>query len=309
MKVIDFLEEYKSEIGVSPDSCDAISLINKARELLYPLGEFVGTMGYGTITLTDNKCAYLPYDIETLKRAFTGCKNIVIEDSGYCSMADEFCQCGCSSTDLTAIKTGTFSPLPFDTLNNRAYYFRNISKLDNGKKINISYVDSSGTERTEEVILDRDKPVNLCHPMNHVLSLHKDRTLGIVGLYINPSSGSGKAVLIHRIYPKETYPMYAKYSFAGCFCECIVLYGKKRFIGYTNDDYGMEMQLDINPHALVLGIKAIQNLSGAKEDLNFYAQYVKLAKEFLKQEKNDKTTSFSGTRKVQWDVELPTGTK
>lgn len=302
MNVNEFLDIHSSELGLAPSNCEAINLINKARDLVYTMGDYTGTTGYATINI-ETQCAYLPYNLETLRRAYTGCKNIIVENSGYCSVANDFCKCGCDPVELFAVKTNQQNVLPYDTFSDRNYYFRNHSSKDDGKKVVIRYTDGSGTERNEEVVLSSDNDTKLGYPVNRVSILRKDRTFGMVGMYSNDGT------LIHKLYPNEINPRYSKYSFSGCLCDCVVLYGKKRFIPYIDDDYDRMSELDIPTHGLLLAIKAIKSLSGEKEDLKYYANYVKLAGDYLKQEKKDKEQSSQGTHKVEWNPNIPLGVK
>ena len=303
MTLLDFLQTYKEEIGFDETHCSAISYINKGLALIYPMGDYKGLVGYSNIKPL-GRCFYLPYNIETAKKAFTGCRNIKVENLGFCQVTDDFCSCGCEKKELVIVKTQEYKPLPIDEFDKGVTYgFKSRSSIDNGKTITVVYVDRQFTERKDVLKLNSKSVSKLSNSVFSIKSIHKEQTAGAVDFVSIIGKTESK---IHMLFPRELVPMYSRYSLSGCICDCISIFGKKRFIPFQDSIESLSEDLGgLNPYALMLAIKANNNLSGEKQDLNYYQYYVKLLGDFLKQEKKDNNTSSTGTKQVDWPVEIP----
>ena len=305
MKIRDFLDTYDEEIGFGVDHCSAIKQINKALALIFPMGDYMGLMGYATIVHCGS-CFYLPYNLETAKKAFTGCKNVRVESLGYCQVTDDFCSCGCEAKELTIIKTDEHNPLPFNEYKKGVTYgFKPRSSNDTGKTITVGYVDRSFTEREDVLTLKHKTISKLKNSVFSIKYIYKDKTFGMVDVMESEKSDS----VIHSLFPAETTPMYSRYSMSGCTCDCIIVYGKKRYIPYQVEEQSLELDTIVNPYALMLAIKANNFLSGEKQNLPYYANHVKLLSDFLKQEKKDKMGSHTGAKRIDWNPSIPLGAK
>jgi len=64
----EFLNTYQDSIGYSVTSQCALDLVNRARAVAYPMGDWVGTMVYRVIAVGNN-CFMLPYDLEVIRSA------------------------------------------------------------------------------------------------------------------------------------------------------------------------------------------------------------------------------------------------
>ena len=305
MNVEDFISTNTQIINRTVESCDIADIINAARSLLYPLGDWSGTMEYGAIP--ENKsCVVAPYEIETIRSASAGCKHVLVENNSFCFISeDQYCECGCSRESITLVATGRSISLP--AFKSGAVRFIPKSNNDYGRKIRLSYITSSGSEVAEEGVMG-ENGYTTKNPVSSFKFIRKDRTEGTVGAFhVEPLGKTGEK--FHTINPRESTLSYSVYSVKGCSCECIIIYGKKRFIPYSKEDI-LDQELDIAPHALALAIKALDLLgSGAKEDINFYQSYVKLAVEYLKAEKKDKKTSMAASHSVEFPVGFSQGSK
>lgn len=305
-----FIEENENVLNKDKNSCGIIRMINQARRFLYPLGEWVGTMTYATINIKCDPCVYLPYEMETAKSASSGCSHINVESNTFCFISeDEYCQCGCNRESMTLVNTDRRSPIPYTINSTIAFMPR--SKLDAGKKLKIGYNNDAGTERIDEVILKQRDLVYTSSVASGIRYIKKDKTLGMVDVF-ELMKGGKESKRIHSFYPQETNPTYSLYSFKGCVCECIVIYGKKRFIPYAepegdSEDY-LDIELDISDHALALAIKALEFFaSGSKEDIALYKEYTKLSLEYLRQERKDKKSATFAARPVNFNPDINLG--
>lgn len=305
----EFVEDNELGLKISVDSCDLLNRINRARRAIYTAGDYQGTMDHGAIKVGCNKCVYLPYEIETVRTATTGCRHVLVERASYCSVAPEqYCKCGCNNQELALIKTGRQYALPFDLPKHGIRLgFSPVSSKDNGKKIRIKYITSSGTEAIDEGLLNRDTPFTTSSAASKVLSISKQTTLNNVSvLALSPNEDSGP--IIHCLHPRELKPSYSQYSLQGCVCDCIVIYGKKRFIPLEAGTDLDETMLDINPSALANMMKALTFYDkGSKEDIVLYQKWTQLAIELLKLDKVDKQGSYDGSKRSEFNPETSLG--
>jgi hypothetical protein len=305
----EFIEDNEQGLNISKDTCNLLSRINRARRAIYTAGDYEGTMAHGAIRIGCNKCVYLPYELETIRTATTGCQHVVVERASYCSVAPEqYCKCGCDNKELTIVKTGRQNPLPFEMPTNSARLgFSAVSSMDNGKKMKIRYISSSGTEAINEGVLNRDEVFTTSSAVASVISLHKQTTLNNVSvLLLPPDSDDGR--IVHCLHPREVNPMYSQYSLKGCVCECIVIYGKKRFVPFEEGTDLSETMIELNPVAVANVMKALSFFDkGSKEDIVLYKEWMKLAIELLKLDKVDKQSSYDGGKVVSFNPEISLG--
>ena len=289
MRVIDFLTLHSDIIGSLPTHCDSINILNKARHILWPMGDWRGTMEYAQLNVAcqTNPCVFVPFPIETIKGAWHACKPVPVESCGYLLIKtkDDFCSC-CCPEEITLIGNEKQSPIPFEITNSGYLFgFKLINKDFEGKAtITITYLDSSTTEHTQEIVFEKAFKTYLL----------ENRAYKITAIYksAHPIVLTSKdGTKLHRFHSNEIEPKYSQYQVSGCPCTCIVIKGKKIFNLYTLDD--LNDPLDLNPHALELIITARRNLK--VDDVNspaIYSAWTKLAREYLEKELEDKYESY-----------------
>lgn len=284
-----FIDQYVNIIGHGSDSQCAIDLINQARAALYSIGEWVGTIEYGCIQLTEG-CFLLPSHLETVKDA-SFCNNTLVLDNYRNVGYPDYRNC-CSIPALTKVFKRT--PLPFYNTGNILVGFRFVNKQDNDSVLTVNYIDSAGTNRIEDVKVKHRNPVFLSNRLASAISIEKPFTSGRVEVYIKTSESNCAKVCSRFIEYNETFPEFTLYSVDGaCGHRQVAFKAKKKMLPYTLSS--LREVLDIHPEALSSAILAVKIKE--KQDAGWqssYAQSIKLATDFLKKELIDQTQTDSG---------------
>lgn len=282
----EFLEMYQDSIGHGSNSQCALDLINRARAVAYPMGDWVGTMVYRVIAVCNN-CFMLPYDLDVIRSA----KHNFGHEITINSVIDKRTYCDCGDCVMTRVDGRVYNP--FVLTEKSPYYMWAINSNDVGKKVRVQYVTFSGSvhDETLELRHGRRKATRLRHIPFSITRIEKEPTVGLVGL----AQGCNSAYL----YPHDSSPVYTLYWTNVC-ASCIAISAKRRYIPYTIND--LNSIVDIHPEALstlIIALKAKdrKDPGWSKE----HADAVRLAKDFLTMELSDETTQNKAMTVVDTD--------
>ncbi len=286
----EFIESNQGIVGFDSSSQCAYDLINRARIIAYPIGDWVGTMAYRSVMVNQGCYFILPYDLEVIREAKNICGRILGIDSVV--SRDEF-DC-CHDTLLTRIDGRAHFPFQ---LTERPLCFWAINKGDKGSKVRVVYIDWGGTMRDEEIELGHtsNEAVRLTSYPKTIIRFTKGSKHG----YVVATDGLETA----HFNPTDKNPMFTIYKVNSCSSQCIAIYAKKKYIPYSPDDE--ESVLDINPEALsslIIAIKAKD--ARAQNWANEYSAAVSLAKNFLNAELTNEQSSTVGIAPVDYHSQL-----
>lgn len=288
--VKEFIDSNPGIIGFDSSSQCAYDLINRARIIAYPIGDWVGTMVYRPVALRG--CLFtLPYDLEVIREAKNICGRVLTPDSVISRNEFEFC----NDTLMTRMEGRTHFPFQ---LTERPLCFWAINKGDKGSKLRVVYIDWGGTMRDEELELGHtsSEAVRLSSYPHTITRLTKGSTNG----YVIATDGVETA----HLSPSDKNPMFTTYRLNNlCRPTCIAIYAKKKYIPYSLADD--EAVLDINPEALsslIIAIKAKD--ARAQGWIAEYSNSVSLAKNFLNAELTNEQSTTVGIATVDYHSQL-----
>lgn len=283
--VREYIEMYSDIIGNDPEEQCSIDLVNKARIIAYPTGDWVGTVGYEKLS-TNNGNFVLPTEYESIREAKYVCGGNVQVETGPINQSDYF---SCASpVVITKLAGRTYSPIQLTE--NCALDILICNSRDEGKSIRVIYSDSNGSSRDETIILS-ETPTRLQYLPSSIKRISKQRTVGSVILRSNGKEGIVKAF--------ETSPVYSIYCILPAnSCSGAIYYkAKKRCIPYTIDD--LDDPLDINPEALSSFCLATKFKSDREATwFSDYTGAIKLGKDLLKAEYLNEQETIVGIKPI-----------
>lgn len=263
MKISEFIEIYQDSIQ-SASPCAALKKINKARAALWPLGDWIGTMGYGIVNINKaDSCFYAPPSIHKIKEArILSGGNIKVKASEEISFG-EWANCCkesecCSNQDITIYDTGLSSSAPWIPSGaSKRIGFASPDSLTE-VIIKVSYMYGS-TKKMQEI---KTKGLEVSYtndPVTIITSLTK--SIGGATVY---QEAIEKPIVIATLPPCDGSINYSIYKYSGCApCSCLLVKGKKRLMLIKEED--LELELDINPAALeIMILSGIYSLKSEK---------------------------------------------
>jgi hypothetical protein len=254
-------------------------MLNLARQLVYPMDDFEGTIDYCYVHCLDGKFT-LPYHIETIRNAYDCECRIDIEPGQWKPACPPYAIRHC----LNFVRTDEYVVVPVNLRLGYMYGFRITDLNDAGIKFSVSYMNEGFGAVSEDVTLPStlEDIVWLVDPVVRFYSINKPRTVGYIQLYAR--SPYNQCCLIYNYHPLETCPQYQVYYSNQFFGNCILIRGKKRFIPYTDKDY--DMPLDIKSHdGLRFAMKAIEHEASGR--LNEYSATLASARGHFEKDKID----------------------
>jgi hypothetical protein len=288
--VKEFMRMYSDIIGFTSDSDCALDVINKARAVLYPGGNWDGTISYEIVRVVDG-ILVLPSHLDSIKSA-----RICNYDIGVSSMIDKDGYNNCGAACAVRLSSRLFLPFqltePFEQLS-----FTALNPKDDGKTILITYIDSKKSTRSESITLSYRNPAKLTYRPQEITGLTKDETISQVYLALgsNPKKPTKSGFL-----PSDTNPSFSAYCL-NVTGECnIAIEAKRRYRPYTSSDNNTN--IDINPEALSSAIIAVKVKDARAEGwIQEYAQAIKFATDFLKAEQQDIASNNQAAQSVDYD--------
>ncbi len=289
ISVEEFIKSYGSILGQSEDSDCAYDLINKARHIAYPLGDWVGTMAYMGFNASKGVLT-LPSDIDFIRGA-RSCNGIVDIDLGHITK-ELYCGCACNPV-ISKMLGRVYSP--FQSTENATYFAYAVNLKDVGAELRVQYETGKGTRHDETISLLHLQPTTLRNRIGKILRVTKSVTHGAVAIAIGDDPQN--PVAIDHISATDMNPTYARYCFP---CSgCLALEVKKRMIPYSKASAGDI--LDIHPEALSIFIAAVLDKDARKDGWQkSYSASVQLAVQFLKQEQINEEGTNDAQQEVQY---------
>lgn len=280
MTVQEYLELNEASIGSSGaswDSCEALVQLNKARSALYGLHNFHGLLQ--TICVNTCNAICLPWFADSIKAAYRCNKLITIASGEYFAYINNDC-CG-QPEGIT--DTGEYLPVPCSNSFCTRIGVRSADFNDNGKKVSITYVATSGSLVTDEFVLNFEGFSVTELAVARIVSIKKDSTNGIVWFH----DVNNEEALCNKLfcaYPLETNLRYRKYCVSSqCCSSCsqIALVVRRKFIPFTDMHYNMP--IDFAEHALSLAMEAIAAKDKrTPEGVKMYNELIRSAINYLK---------------------------
>lgn len=309
MNVKQFLQENSSSIGSSGaewDDCSALTQLNRARSLLYSLGDWDGLTVYSCISQCATGKLITPWFASEIKAAYTCKGKVTIATGEYFSIVSKSC-CG---KRLGITDTQTYSPTPVDI----GEQCRGISLMsgdmdDEKQTISIVYMNRRGSIITDQFeITDAFKKHRTSSSIKQIISISKPATSGEIHFYSNDKG----CPYLFSLSPYESSPRYRVYCLNNNECgSCcggnIVLKLRKKYVPYTDKHY--DHLIDLNPYALSLGMQAISAMDQRTvEGFNLHNSLVRNAVDFLKKEQLEKSSFSSDTETTTMNIVAVPGT-
>lgn len=283
--VRQFISDNAALIGFRVDDPCALNLVNQARFIAYPTGDWVGTIGYTGIP-TERGQFLLPAQFDAIREVRQCSVNGTVSAN---MQASDYYNCG-GQIVVARLHGRAYSPI---ACNGRHLYVKCLNLQDVGKVINFDYVDNLGSERNQDLILQHGSKQNgedwcLDYVPNVIRKIVKPVTVGRV--YLTNTS------VIGYLEPWERIPTYSIYQTNGLHCGGpVYVKAKKKCIPYTEEN--LDDILDINPEALGSFLLAAKEKGNQGQDwITNYRNLVRLGTDFLKTElTNENDTSIGMT--------------
>lgn len=297
------IREYLSQSAITggiTDGCSAVDMLNAARQLLYPLDDWTGTVAYGCVR-TNNSCFYIPSHIETIRKAWRCEKDIPIGNEGWYHLDANSLYQYCRDT-IGVVRTDRSVVLPVGFPKDTEIGFLIQDDTDKGMKISVTAMNVFGSIVTSVLTLqDLETPVFAELQVRELLSISKPTTNGAIRVLSRCNR------CISNIYLLEAYEnniKYWQYRAMGT-CDCLVIKGKKKFFAYRATDLDREIDIE-NPTALQFASQAIEHLRNKR--YQEHTDAIKLARTYLERTKEDLRKSDRAGVTAAWEPSLPVGT-
>lgn len=287
--VREFLRMYSDLVGSKPETQCAIDLVNQARIIAYPIGDWVGTIGYEYLPAL-NGLFSLPSEYEAIREAKAVCGKDNIHIHTGPITAHDYSSC-CGTMLITKLYGRSY--LPFQLTEQTRLKFSAKNAKDEGAVIRVQYTDIAGSARDESAKLLFRKPTALKYIPKKINRISKNKTNGKILIQSGSSYGYIEAY--------ETNPSYSIYCSQIVSCSGpVYVRAKKKCILYTLDN--LDDVLDINPEAVSSFILAAKVKS--KQELNWSQDYqsaIKLGTDILKKEYVNEEDTSIGTHPVNME--------
>lgn len=278
MTIQDYINNASLTGGIT-DSCQAISMLNAARELLWPMDDFVGTIEYGCVMPNDS-CFYLPAHIETIRKAWSCNQNIPINNENWYYVDQGFVSEICGDA-VSLIRTDKSVVLPVSFPKSHQIGFRPSDSNDIGKSISVTTRNVFGSivnENIELVSLTETSYGELA--VEEIISINKPATEGAIQVWARGECDESKIYVIEAFEHSVRYWQYKSINA----CECILIKGKKKYFPYKENDLYREIDIR-NPSALQFASQAIEHQRA--RNYKEYQNALLIARTLLERTKED----------------------
>lgn len=280
--VRQFIDQNSAIMDYGSDSQCALDLLNQARVIAYPTGDWVGTIGYTGIPANRGEFL-LPSCYDAIREVRQCSVNGIVSHQ---MQASDYNQCG-GQIVLARLQGRAYCPIP---CNGKNFYARCLNLQDVGKPVTFHYIDNAGSSRVQTINLQHASKVNqedfcLDYIPNQITKISKPVTIGRVHL----TNGNE----IGYLESWEQLPAYSIYQTNGVNCGGpVYVKAKKKCIPYTSDN--LDDLLDINPEALTSFLLAVKEKNNQGPDwITNYRNLIKFGTDFLKTElTNENDTSI-----------------
>lgn len=297
MTVKDYIDQSSMLGGIS-DGCQAISMLNAARELLWTLDDWTGTISFGCVRLNEC-CFYLPFDIESVRKAWKCGQNIPINNENWVYIEQGFLSDICDE-EVSIVRTDKSVVLPVGFPVNCQIGFRASDASDEGKEIAVTIKNVFGSVVNEAIKLGSIRETVYAELAVHeLISINKRPTNGAVQVYAKDECNETRKYVIEAY---ETDVRYWQYKAINS-CKCVVIKGKKKFFPYKETDLYREVDIK-SMSALQFASQAIEHMRN--KNYKEFQNALQFARTFLERQKEDiKRTSAPGVT-INLDVAIPT---
>lgn len=294
------IQEYinsASLTGGITDGCQAVAMLNAARELLWPLDDWIGTIEYGCVTPKDS-CFYLPAHIETIRKAWSCKQDIPINNENWFYVEQGFVSELCGS-NVTLVRTDKSVVLPVSFPKSHQIGFRPSDSNDIGKTIAVTVRNVFGSIVAENITLTSLSETTYAElAVEEIISINKSPTEGAVQVWARGECDEARIYVIEAFESSVRYWQYKAINT----CECILIKGKKKYFPYKETDLYREIDLR-NPSALQFASQAIEHQRA--KNYSEYQKALMIARTLLERSKEDvKKTNAPGAI-AQSNVAMP----
>lgn len=295
MTIQDYINNASLTGGIT-DGCQAISMLNAARELLWPMDDWVGTIEYGCVNPKDG-CFYLPAHIETVRKAWACNQNIPINNENWYYVDQGFVGDMCGAP-VALVRTDRSSVLPVDFPKHSQIGFRPSDAYDIGKAVSVTTKNVFGSVVNESIVLGSLTETSYGElAVDEILSINKPPTEGAVQVWARSECEEKRVYLIEAFEHSVRYWQYRSVNA----CECIIIKGKKKYFPYKENDLYREIDIR-NPSALQFASQAIEHQRA--KNYREYQNALTIARTHLERTKEDlkKTTSMGATNNTSVSI-------
>lgn len=298
MTVQSYIDQ-SSLLGGITDGCQAISMLNAARELLWPLDDWTGTVTYGCVRLNEG-CFFLPFDIESVRKAWKCGQNIPINNENWLyveqGMLSDFCD-----GEVSIVRTDKSVVIPVHFPTDDQIGFRPSDAGDEGKEIAVTIRNVFGSVSNEAIKLGSIRETVYAElAVRELISINKRPTEGAIQVYSKNDCDVETRRYVIEAY--ETDVRYWQYQSLNS-CECVVIKGKRKFFPYKETDLYREVDIK-SMSALQFASQAIEHMRN--KNYKEYQNALLIARTHLERTKEDiKRTSAPGVP-ANYDVAIPT---
>lgn len=267
------------------DEAQFLRALNQALDLIWPMGDWEGTIVRCRLPVDSECCVRLPWQIEKVRTAWFGKKLAPVNDHLYEGLvADDLISCGdCVCPRL--INTGISRPLPVD-IGYPTYLAVQFGPEAAGTKVTLTYLDANGVSRRFDAIAEEGAEARFRfvtpEPVYGLLMVSKPKTQNPVLMLSCPNSSCSTWNKVAYYHPTQINPSYSVVKIVGVPAGATILVRAKLrrpVITSMEDPVPIE-----NAHALALAVRAVAYL-GRNRDA--YVATLKDATDLLKIEALD----------------------
>ena len=297
-KMLEKVARYNGDNGTCWDDPSNLERLNDARRLIYERVDCDGTMDYGCVPIVKGACLYLPWQLESIRSAWIGSRDIHVTNLFYQTLdrgSEEVASIiagHCKS--ISIVMTGVKRPIIHYPSSDFRIVVMTTDDRDDGGVISFKSYNSNAEIVREDIILGEDKSP---HYVNDVLSVVKPPTMGALRVF--GETRDGAKVLLAEYNADQENPSFTQFKIRNLQTTCrqVIIYGKKRFFDIVN--LGDLMDID-SVSAMSLAYQALNAQNGNRTQE--YLTYVQLFEEQL-EEKDQSNEIPEGFNEVKVSYE------
>jgi hypothetical protein len=274
--LFDVIGPHVGEAG----TCDEkiyLRALSQALSLIWPIGDWEGTVVRCRLPVDGQCCVRLPWQIEKIRTAWYGKNLAPVNDHLYEGLvSDDIVSCGeCQCPRI--INSGASECLPVDP-DLPAYIAIQFNNEEPGTRIGLVYSDMSGVRKVFEAVASEDKARHITPELvSKIVMVSKPKTNNPVLVLRCDTSKCSKWKQVGYYHPAQINPTYSVVKVVGVPANSTILVRAKLRcpVIHTMDD---PVPIE-NAHALALAVRAVAHL-GRNRDA--YAASLKDAVDLLR---------------------------
>lgn len=276
--VFEFVAPHVNDAG----TCDEklfLRALNQALDLIWPMGDWEGTIVRCVLPMDGDCCVALPHQIESIRNAWAGKKGIDVHDPYYENLqTSDIPQCGscgceqCSAIINLGIKRPVAVPIQFPA--SIAIQFGDGEK--DGSVVTVNYTNTNGSHKIFRAtyVTGGQQRFVLPEQVTSISMVGKQETVYPVLLLADTGTGFTTAAFYH---PKQVNPTYNIVRVVGLSkCCSVIVRAKLRRQKITSMDDELPIE---NAAALAFAVRAVSALG---RDANLYGIQLKSALDLLR---------------------------